>query len=52
MDINLIIDHLKLNNNSYSLNKSNPPHEIVRWDGPATQPTQAILNSAWVEIQE
>lgn len=51
MDINLIIDRLGLNNNSYSLNRSNPPHEIVRWDGPSTQPTQEELESAWAEIQ-
>ena len=52
MDINLIIDYLKLNNNSYSLNKSNPPHEIIRWDGPDPQPTQEELEVAWVEAQQ
>ena len=51
MDIHLVINHLGLNNNSYSLNQSNAPHEIVRWDGPATQPTQVQLDSAWAEIE-
>ena len=51
MDINLKIENLKLNNNSYSLNKSNPPHEIIRWDGPDTQPTQKELETAWPQIQ-
>lgn len=51
MDIHLCIDHLGINRNSYGLNQSNPPHEIIRWDGPATQPTQAELETAWAEIQ-
>ena len=51
MDINHCIDHLGLNRNSYSLNKSNPPHEFIRWDGPDTQPTQEELETAWVAIQ-
>ena len=51
MDIHLVINHLGLNNSSYSLSQSNVPHEIVRWDGPATQPTQAELEAAWAEIQ-
>ena len=51
MDIHICIDHLGLNRNSYSLNKSNPPHEFIRWDGPDPQPTQEELEVAWVEIQ-
>ena len=52
MDINHCIDHLGLNRNSYSLNKSNPPHEFIRWDGPDPQPTQEELEVAWVEAQQ
>jgi len=51
MDINHCIDHLGLNRNSYSLNKSNPPHEFIRWDGPDPQPTKEELEVAWVQIQ-
>ena len=51
MDIHICIDHLGLNRNSYSLNKSNPPHEFIRWAGPDPQPTQEELEVAWVEIQ-
>jgi hypothetical protein len=52
MDINHCIDHLGLNRNTYSLNKSNPPHEFIRWDGPDPQPTQEELEVAWVEAQQ
>ena len=52
MDINHCIDHLGLNRNSYGLNKSNPPHEFIRWDGPDPQPTQEELEVAWVEAQQ
>ena len=52
MDINHCIDHLGLNRNSYSLNKSNPPHKFIRWDGPDPQPTQEELEVAWVEAQQ
>ena len=51
MDINHCIDHLGLNRNSYSLNKSNPPHKFIRWDGPDPQPTQEELETAWTQIQ-
>ena len=51
MDINHCIDHLGLNRNTYSLNKSNPPHEFIRWDGPDPQPTQEELEAAWTQIQ-
>ena len=52
MDINHCIDHLGLNRNSYGLNKSNPPHKFIRWDGPDPQPTQEELEVAWVEVQQ
>ena len=51
MDINNCIDHLGLNRNSYGLNKSNPPHEFIRWDGPDPQPTKEELETAWTQIQ-
>ena len=51
MDINHCIDHLGLNRNSYSLNKSNPPHEFISWDGPDPQPTSEELEAAWTQIQ-
>jgi hypothetical protein len=51
MDIHLCIDYLGLNNNSYRLTQSNPPHEFISWDGPDPQPTQAELDAAWTEIQ-
>ena len=52
MDINLCIDHLGLNRNTYRLTQSNPPHEFIAWDGPDTQPTQEELEVAWVEAQQ
>ena len=52
MDINLCIDHLGLNRNTYRLNKSDPPHEFISWDGPDPQPTQEELQVAWVEAQQ
>ena len=52
MDIHLVVNHLGLNGNSYSLSQSNAPHEIVRWDGPDPQPTQEELEVAWVEAQQ
>ena len=51
MDIHICIDHLGLNRNSYGLNKSNPPHEFIRWDGPDPQPTKEELETAWTQIQ-
>lgn len=47
MDINIAIDHLGLNSNSYKLTQSVPPHSIVSWDGPDAQPTEAQLQAAW-----
>ena len=52
MDINHCIDHLGLNRNTYRLNKSDPPHEFISWDGPDPQPTQEELQVAWVEAQQ
>ena len=52
MDINHCIDHLGLNRNTYRLNKSDPPHEFLAWDGPDPQPTQEELEVAWVEAQQ
>jgi len=51
MDINICIDKLGLNANTYKLNQSNPPHSITEWTGDDTQPTQAELESAWTEYQ-
>ena len=51
MDINLCIDHLGLNRNTYHLTDSNPPYEFISWDGPDPQPTQEELETAWVQIQ-
>lgn len=51
MDINLCVDHLGLNKNTYRLTRSAPPHEFIEWDGPDPQPTQAALESAWAEIE-
>ena len=47
MDINIAIDRLGLNDNSYKLTQSVPPHSIVSWDGPDEQPTEAELEAAW-----
>ena len=52
MDINHCIGHLGLNRNTYRLNKSDPPHEFISWDGPDSQPTQEELEVAWVEAQQ
>ena len=47
MDINIAIDHLGLNANSYKLTQSVPPHSIVEWSGPDAQPTEAELQAAY-----
>jgi len=47
MDVNICIDKLGLNANTYKLDQSNPPHSITEWTGNDTQPTQAELESAW-----
>jgi hypothetical protein len=51
MDINLAIDRLGLNANSYKLTQSTPPHSIVEWNGPDPQPTEAQLQAAWDAYQ-
>jgi len=47
MDINLAIDYLGLNANTYKLTQSVPPHTIVEWSGPDAQPTDAELQTAY-----
>jgi len=47
MDINIAIDHLGLNANSYRLTQTVPPHSIIEWDGPDAQPTEAELQAAY-----
>jgi len=47
MDINIAIDYLGLNANSYKLTQSVPPHSIVEWNGPDAQPTEAELQAAY-----
>ncbi len=47
MDINLAIDYLGLNANTYKLTQSVPPHTIVEWSGPDAQPTDAELKTAY-----
>ena len=51
MDINICIDHLGLNRNTYRLTQSATPHEFISWDGPDAQPTQEELETAWTQIQ-
>jgi|TARA_R110000787_G_scaffold38242_1_gene96531 hypothetical protein len=52
MDINICIDHLGLNENVCRLDRNSPtPHVIIHWSGPDPQPTQAVLEAAWVEIE-
>ena len=49
-DINLAIKQLGLNKNTYSLNQSVPPHEIIKWDSANSdsQPTDDELNAAYI----
>ena len=47
MDINICVDALGLNANTYRLTQSPPPHEIIEWLGPDPQPTEAELEAAW-----
>ena len=47
MDINICVDVLELNANTYRLTQSPPPHEIIEWLGPDPQPTEAELEAAW-----
>ena len=47
MDINIAINQLGLNANSYKLTQSIPPHTIVEWSGPDSQPTKTELQTAY-----
>jgi len=51
MDINICIDRLGLNSNTYKLNQSNPPHSFTEWTGNDPQPTEAELTVAWNDYQ-
>jgi hypothetical protein len=51
MDINMCIDKLGLNSNTYKLDQSNLPHSITEWAGDDPQPTQSELESAWASYQ-
>jgi hypothetical protein len=53
MDINICIDKLGLNANTYRLSQNVAPHEIIDWDSgnPDTQPTATELENAWAEYQ-
>jgi|TARA_B100000085_G_scaffold279557_1_gene303069 hypothetical protein len=53
MDISIALEHLGLNTSEYRLSQSVPPHTIIEWRGPGTQPTDAELQAAydeWVAI--
>ena len=47
MDINICVDRLGLNVNTYRLTQSPPPHEIIEWLGPDPQPFEITLQQAW-----
>jgi len=47
MDINICIEEMRLNANTYKLNQSVPPHGIIEWQGKDKQPSQKDLESAW-----
>ena len=47
MDINICVDRLGLNANTYRLTQSPPPHEIIEWLGPDPQPVEITLQQAW-----
>ena len=48
-DIYLAIEQLGLNGNSYALDQSVPPHQIIKWDSANSdsQPTDNELNTAY-----
>ena len=54
VDINRRIDELGLNANSYKLNKSTPPHEIIDWaaGNPDVKPTDAELLAGQESLAE
>jgi len=47
MDINICVDRLGLNANTYRLTQSPTPHEIIEWLGPDPQPVEIMLQQAW-----
>ena len=53
MDVNLCIDRLGLNRNSYKVNRNPPPNFITEWDenNPDSQPTDLELSTAWAEYE-
>ena len=53
MDVNLCIDRLGLNRNSYRVNRNPPPNYITEWDenNPDSQPTDLELSTAWAEYE-
>jgi len=51
MDIKICLNRLNKFPESLTLTQSNPPHEIVRWEGGDPQPTEAELQAAWDAYQ-
>ena len=51
VDIYLAIEQLGKNENRFKLNQSNPPHTIIKWNGPDAQPTDAQINQAWTDYK-
>ena len=47
MDYAICIDLLGLNTNTFSLSKVHPPHTIINWSGPDSQPTEAECQVVW-----
>lgn len=47
VDINIAIGYLGKANNTYRLNQSVPPHDIVSWSGPDAQPSDSDINASW-----
>ena len=47
IDYALCVDLLGLNANQFILSKSAPPHTIIDWSGPDSQPTEAEFKEAW-----
>ena len=47
MDIHLALRQLGMSNNTYKLSNDVPPHEILEWYGPDSQPTEEELRAAW-----
>ena len=49
MDIHLALLQLGLSTSRYRLSQSPPPHTIIEWIGPGTQPTDAEVQAAYDE---